>query len=118
MSWKKQLDSPEKKEKLREARSWDIVSGGILGLTGILLFFWLARFDLLFGLLFWGMFAAGFFFQIIYGVMIGQKTAVIEDRKLQLKAMYRGVLKGLAYGLGSSFVILAILFILPLLASR
>ena len=56
-----QPDSTEKEDITRIPRIWGYASGGIIGLSGILAIFWWMGAELLFGLLFWGMFAVGFF---------------------------------------------------------
>ncbi|TFG19653.1 MAG: hypothetical protein EU530_05515 [Promethearchaeota archaeon] len=64
--------------------------------------------ELLFGLLFWGIFSASIMIQIMAGVQIGKKTPVVSKKNKKMRALVRGVLLGTAFGMGTSLVFLII----------
>lgn len=103
--------SPEDEELIRIPTIWGYISGGILGLSGILIIFWWMGNDILFGLLFWGIFSAGIMVQIIVGVQIGKKTPVVSKKYKKMRALIRGVLIGVALGIGVSFTFLFVVII-------
>jgi Mg/Co/Ni transporter MgtE len=112
--WKKRnrIITPEDEELIRIPTIWGYVSGGILGLSGILIIFWWMGNDILFGLLFWGIFSAGIMVQIIAGVQIGKKTPAVSKKHKKMRALIRGVLVGIALGIGVSFIFLCIVIII------
>ncbi len=104
--------SPEEEELIHIPTIWGYISGGILGLSGIVIIFWWMGNDLLFGLLFWGIFSAGVMVQIIAGVQIGKKTPVVSKKNKKMRALVRGVLLGAAFGMGASIIFLIIVIII------
>jgi len=105
-------DLVEEEEMTRVPRIWGYASGGVIGLSGILAIFWWMRAVILFGLLFWGMFSVGFLIQVFGGIKVSQSTPLKSKRKIKIKAMLRGTLIGLAFGMGISVVFLIIVIII------
>ena len=103
--------SPENEELIRTATIWGYISGGIFGFSGFpIIFYWMGN-EILFGLVFWGIFSVGFFVLVIGGVQIGKKTPSMSKRKLKMRAQIRGMFIGIVFGIMITIIIL-ILFLL------
>jgi hypothetical protein len=112
--WKKRRKSltPEQEEMIRNPTIWGYISGGIFGSSGILIVIWWAGNELAYGLAFWAFFSLGFFVQVICGIRIGNTTPLISKRKLKMRALVRGTILGLIFGVAGSLLFLVIVIVI------